>query len=399
MRLRRNNAILEIMTICLFAAAAWAITVSANAAGPAESASSDSAPLAALGKYEVENGDSLGAIAIAHGIRLQDLVEANEIDDPDKINAGTELIIPGDPKNGVLTRRGVRLKVPRGITLSRIAELYGVSVRQIVRANRIADPDRLRAGQKLLIPGAEKVVELIPPPPCYKDPVEIWRLHTQETHEIPLCYCDGRPNEKTLDVLSNMSGPVRKPVPFQLHPRLLQLLQKVADKYPGKRIEIISGQRTRKNPGHESYHNKGQALDFRVAGVSNRELSRFVRRLRNVGVGYYPNSVFIHMDTRDYNAYWIDYSRPGEKAIYGKANMSTAQIEAIREKRRAKKAAGAKARDRSEETVAVVATKDSEEEAQAVVESESDAEVEAVTPPEEVAEATVATEPKGDDPA
>jgi hypothetical protein len=39
------------------------------------------------------------------------------------------------------------------------------------------------------------------------------------------------------------------------------------------------------------------------------------------------------MDTREKDAQWIDYSRPGEKPIYGKADMTVAQLEAIRQSR------------------------------------------------------------------
>jgi antitoxin (DNA-binding transcriptional repressor) of toxin-antitoxin stability system len=114
------------------------------------------------------------------------------------------------------------------------------------------------------------------------------------------------------------------------------MLQKIAKRFPGRRIEIISGQRVRKSPGHESYHNKGQALDFRVSGISNKTLVSFVRTFKNAGVGYYPNSVFIHMDTREKNAFWIDYARPGEKAIYGRRGMTVAEINKIRERRKQK---------------------------------------------------------------
>src|SRR5262249_36429710 len=38
-----------------------------------------------------------------------------------------------------------------------------------------------------------------------------------------------------------------------------------------------------------------------------------------VGVGYYPNSDFVHLDVRPAgkkSAYWVDYSAPGQRAIY-----------------------------------------------------------------------------------
>lgn len=42
--------------------------------------------------------------------------------------------------------------VEAGQTLSAIAEAYGVSVRAIMKANKIADPTKLQVGQKLFIP-------------------------------------------------------------------------------------------------------------------------------------------------------------------------------------------------------------------------------------------------------
>jgi uncharacterized protein YcbK (DUF882 family) len=338
MRLQSNNSFLQLLTVIIFATAVWAMTISARAAGPApaESLVSNTPPVPIM-EYEVVDGDSLGAIAVSHGVSLKDLSEVNQIEDMNKIRIGTHIVIPGDPKNGALVKRGVRLKVPKGITLSRIAELYGVSVRKIARANGIKNPDLLRSGKEILIPGAKKVIVLVPPPPCYKKKVTVYRLRTQETHEVALCFCNGKPNPEALDILSGMSGPVRKAVPFPLHPRLVQLLQRVSEKFPDKRIEIVSGQRSRKSPGHESFHNKGQALDFKVADVSNKDLSKFVRSLGRVGVGYYPNSVFIHLDTRDKSAYWVDYSRPGEKSIYGRAGMTKKKIAEIRAMRRAKK--------------------------------------------------------------
>jgi hypothetical protein len=63
---------------------------------------------------------------------------------------------------------------------------------------------------------------------------------------------------------------------------------------------------------------KGLACDFRVVGVPNTELRDYLRgNMQKVGVGYYPNSSFVHLDVRkDRSAFWIDYSGPGERAMY-----------------------------------------------------------------------------------
>ncbi len=349
MTLRRKDPLFCLLIAVFIAATAWAFSISAHAAAPAESAVKKKAPPTA--EYVVKIGDTLGGIALANGITMEKLLGVNSIENPDRLSEGQKLLLPRASKHGRITKRGVVIRVPKGFNLSRIAAAYKISFKSLIRANSIKNPDLVRAGQKLFIPEAKKIIELVPPPPCFKDAVTVYRVRSDDAKEMSLCFCDGRPNPDAVAKLSGMSGPRGKEVPFPLHPHLAQLLQRIADKYPGKRIEIISGQRVRKQPGHESYHNKGQALDFRVAGVSNKKLVSFVRKFKNVGVGYYPNSVFIHMDTRESRAYWIDYSRPGEKSIYGRAGMSKQAIERIRAERREKQA------DSIEEKVTAKVTK------------------------------------------
>ena len=106
-----------------------------------------------------------------------------------------------------------------------------------------------------------------------------------------------------------------------MNPRLTRLLYEIGQHYPGRRIEVVSGYRHprfAKNP--RSPHMKGLAFDMRVAGIKNTELRDFFRqRFKSVGVGYYPNSSFVHLDVRrGASAFWIDYSGPGESALYAK---------------------------------------------------------------------------------
>jgi uncharacterized protein YcbK (DUF882 family)/LysM repeat protein len=287
-------------------------------------------------EHVIVQGETLGKIAKDYGISISDLMAANDLKNGDKIFFGQKLRLPADPKDGVVTKDGVRLRVPKGFTINRIAALYGVTPRAIIRANNMTDPDHLREGDKLLVPGAKQVMVLVPPPPCFKNPITFYRIRTDETLELPVEYCNGKPNADGLKQLSDFIRSIARPTDINLHPRLLTLLQNVSDHYPGKRIEIVSGQRAKKDKGGESYHTKGQALDFRVEGVSNLTLTNYIRTFEKVGVGYYPNSVFIHMDTREKDAYWIDYSEPGEKAIYGRKGLSEDQLREIRDRRKAK---------------------------------------------------------------
>jgi LysM repeat protein len=95
--------------------------------------------------YTVKSGDTLSEIADEHDISLSDLIEANDIRDPDLIRPGQVLVIPGTDKTHV---------VKRGETLNGIARSYGVSSSSVVRANDLANPDRIYPDQKLLIPAA-----------------------------------------------------------------------------------------------------------------------------------------------------------------------------------------------------------------------------------------------------
>jgi uncharacterized protein YcbK (DUF882 family) len=104
-----------------------------------------------------------------------------------------------------------------------------------------------------------------------------------------------------------------------INPRLARLIYQTGRHWPGKRIEVVSGYRNpkvAKNP--RSPHMKGLACDFRVEGVKTAELRDYLRKtFDKVGVGYYPNSTFVHLDVRKQkSAFWIDYSGPGERAVY-----------------------------------------------------------------------------------
>ena len=72
-------------------------------------------------------------------------------------------------------------------------------------------------------------------------------------------------------------------------------------------IEVICGYRSaatnamrhRQSSGvaSNSYHIRGQAIDFRIDGVPLAKVRDAVDALQNGGVGFYPRSNFVHMDT------------------------------------------------------------------------------------------------------
>jgi hypothetical protein len=89
------------------------------------------------------------------------------------------------------------------------------------------------------------------------------------------------------------------------------LLVKVSDHFGGRPVRVVSGMRDN-SYFHDSKHPLGRALDFSIYGVPNEVVRDYCRTLGNVGVGYYPNSSFVHLDVRDRPTYWVDYAGPGE---------------------------------------------------------------------------------------
>jgi hypothetical protein len=94
-------------------------------------------------------------------------------------------------------------------------------------------------------------------------------------------------------------------------PRLIRLLSKVSDHFGSRPIRVVSGYRTR-SFFEDSRHKVSCAVDFSIPGVDNSSVRDYLRTLTDVGVGYYPNSSFVHLDVRDTNTYWVDFAGPGE---------------------------------------------------------------------------------------
>ena len=93
-----------------------------------------------------------------------------------------------------------------------------------------------------------------------------------------------------------------------MDPRLLDILHHLQQATGGKGpFEIISAFRSpqtnqmlRANGGgvaRRSLHMEGKAMDIRLRGVDTRRLRQAALELQAGGVGYYPSSDFIHVDT------------------------------------------------------------------------------------------------------
>ena len=96
---------------------------------------------------------------------------------------------------------------------------------------------------------------------------------------------------------------------FPIDPRVIDILYMIRAKngQGNKTFEVLSGYRSpktnsmlRKASGgvaKNSLHLTGQAIDFRLQGVSTKSLKQTACALQAGGVGYYPRSNFVHVDT------------------------------------------------------------------------------------------------------
>lgn len=254
-------------------------------------------------------------------------------------------------------RADVRHVVARGHTIDAISRRYHVPAKTIIDANHIKDPRHLKVGDTLIVPGANPPgagLAAAPPPAGHagadverapgaparasgttpasprtyaarpKTPgvVRLHRVATGEDFALRVGDRRGRVPPTTVKtferVLRSAGGQTHA-----IDARLIALIGIVSDHFGSRPLEVVSGFRpyspTQATP--HSNHNIGHAFDFRVPGVPNEVVRDYCRTLRNSGVGYYPNSTFVHLDTRASSAFWIDTSRPGEPPKYNAPNL------------------------------------------------------------------------------
>ncbi len=110
-----------------------------------------------------------------------------------------------------------------------------------------------------------------------------------------------------------------------IHKRTLGMLADVAERYEGKTIEYVSGFRVQSSESRTSPHRDARAIDFRIRGVALREIRDYLwRTYSEVGVGWYPEGQYIHIDARPtmtdmswtfvrgknrYHPYWSELAR------------------------------------------------------------------------------------------
>ena len=110
----------------------------------------------AAGSYTVKSGDSLSAIAARYGMSYETLARLNNISDPNRIYVGQTLNLGTSGYTShhyaaSSSSNGGSYTIQAGDTLSAIAARYGMSYETLARLNNISDPNRIVAGQRIVL--------------------------------------------------------------------------------------------------------------------------------------------------------------------------------------------------------------------------------------------------------
>ena len=125
--------------------------------------------------YKVQRGDTLWAIAGKNNLTLSGLLNANpNLDKNSRLAIGQEILLPvGGVSNPVETidpavtpvlSGGASYVVKAGDSMTRIAQIHGVSLASLLQANGMSTSSIIRPGQKLSIPegGSSTAAPLAP---------------------------------------------------------------------------------------------------------------------------------------------------------------------------------------------------------------------------------------------
>ncbi len=137
--------------------------------------------------------------------------------------------------------------------------------------------------------------------------LSLYNLHTEE--KIALSYFEnGEYVTEALRDISYLLRDFRTGDVLAMDPHLIDLLYDLKSALDTERpFQIISGYRSpktnaslhknSKGVAKKSLHMQGKAIDIRIAGIDSKVIQSAAMSLGGGGVGYYPNSNFVHIDT------------------------------------------------------------------------------------------------------
>lgn len=139
--------------------------------------------------------------------------------------------------------------------------------------------------------------------------------HARAQKELTLTYAAGKKyNPKALTKINSFLRDYQTGQIHRIDPKLLDILwalqQEMGCKGPYKVVSAYRSPQTNRNlrrtqtgvAGH-SLHMQGKAIDISLPGTSISQIRQCAMSMQTGGVGYYPQSNFVHLDTGIYRTW------------------------------------------------------------------------------------------------
>ena len=164
----------------------------------------------------------------------------------------------------------------------------------------------LVAGLGLSLPG--RALASLPSPQVPEKAVSLYNIHTGESLHQAVYWTEGEFVPQTLQEIDYLLRDFRTGEVKTIEPALYDLLFALRHKLGATTpFHVISGYRspatnamlraTSSGVACHSLHMQGKAIDIRLPGTELKTLHQAALALRRGGVGYYPRSDFVHVDT------------------------------------------------------------------------------------------------------
>ncbi|QBY05343.1 DUF882 domain-containing protein [Thalassotalea sp. HSM 43] len=137
--------------------------------------------------------------------------------------------------------------------------------------------------------------------------LSLYNRHTGERVQ-GIFYANGSYQSDVMTAFNHNLRDHRQDESARMDPKLFEFLHKIQEYLAtDKEIHIISGYRSPKTNAmlakrsggvaKKSFHMKGKAIDFAIPGIELSRVRDAAKALKLGGVGYYPGSGFVHIDT------------------------------------------------------------------------------------------------------
>lgn len=137
--------------------------------------------------------------------------------------------------------------------------------------------------------------------------LRFYNTHTGETLRT-MFWAEGQFIPDALQDINRLLRDHRSNTVAPIDPELIVLLNKVSTQFGSNNVvHVISGYRSPETNrklaeasggvAKHSMHLEGKAIDVRIPGYDLNDLRKAALAQKRGGVGYYPDSKFVHMDT------------------------------------------------------------------------------------------------------